>query len=409
MTANFTLNKTLESMALYTSKAIAQQAARMPDVINLSFGEPEFGPPAFLQELIEREGLSWQAFMHSVKGYEQPKGSPELRQAVADWYQQRYGLRVDPEREVMITHGGVEAISLAIQCTTQENQSVIVSQPSYMLYERAVSALNRQPVALSRPTGEAEYDAALNAVGEESQLHQAGAMIVNSPENPSGYMLNARDWDTVAAYTHQHGIWLIHDEVYDTMAWSERHRPALSHPVLQNNTIMINSFSKKFGLPGLRIGWMVAKEPVINMAAKLHDYFYLGVNKQYEQIATLILREPRMGAWLEETGAMLQRRMEQAIGRLTRELGYQWPRQPRGAMFLFPEVSGLYDSMPMKWRDESLTIGECVAAYLLHEKRVAVVPGHVYGKNSASHIRMVLCTPEEEFNLALDRLTQKGE
>ncbi|EGV2901782.1 hypothetical protein JF527_004446 [Salmonella enterica] len=123
----------------------------------------------------------------------------------------------------------------------------------------------------------------------------------------------------------------------------------------------------------------------------------------------MILREPRMGAWLEETGAMLQRRMEQAIGRLTRELGYQWPRQPRGAMFLFPEVSGLYDSMPMKWRDESLTIGECVAAYLLHEKRVAVVPGHVYGKNSASHIRMVLCTPEEEFNLALDRLTQKGE
>ncbi|EIE7938705.1 hypothetical protein LDT72_004848 [Salmonella enterica] len=67
MTANFTLNKTLESMAIYASKAIAQQAARMPDVINLSFGEPEFGPPAFLQELIEREGLSWQAFMHSVK------------------------------------------------------------------------------------------------------------------------------------------------------------------------------------------------------------------------------------------------------------------------------------------------------------------------------------------------------
>lgn len=404
MTLNFALNKTLEGMAIYTSKAIASKAAKMPDVMNLSFGEPEFGPPAFLQPLIEQEGLSWEVFMHSVKGYEQPKGSLALRQSIAAWYQQHYGLTVDPEREIMVTHGGVEAINLAIQCTTQEHQGVIVSHPSYMLYERAVTALNRKPVALNRPLGEAEYSLALEAQRQDPALQQAGVMIVNSPENPSGYMLNAQDWDAVAEFTQQHGVWLIHDEVYDVMAYAERHQPALQHPGLRDNTILINSFSKKFGLPGLRIGWMIANERVIDMAAKLHDYFYLGVNKQYEQIAHLILREPRMGAWLNDVVVKLQTRMERAISVLNDSLGYRWTRQPRGAMFLFPEVSGLYARLPAKWQDGSRTVGECVAEYLLHEKGVAVVPGHVYGENSANHIRMVLCTTDDVFDQALHRL-----
>lgn len=405
MTAKFKLNKTIEAMAVYTSKAIAHKATQMPDVMNLSFGEPEFGPPEFLQPLIEQHGLSWDIFMRSVKGYEQPKGSPALRQEIAHWYKKRYGLTIDPEHEVMITHGGVEAISLAIQCTTQENQGVIVSHPSYMLYERAVTALNRQAVALNRPLGYSEYFLALGEAEQNTVLQQAGVMIVNSPENPSGYMLNAQDWDSVAKFTQRHGIWLIHDEVYDVMAYAEHHQPAMMHPKLCENTIMINSFSKKFGLPGLRIGWMVADEQVINMAAKLHDYFYLGVNKQYEQIATLIIREPRMDSWLNKIVVKLKTRMERAISQLDNAQGYQWTRQPSGAMFLFPDVSRLYSSLPSKWQDTCLTIGECVAEYLLHEKGVAVVPGYVYGENSANHIRMVLCTSDAVFNQALHRLT----
>lgn len=210
-------------------------------------------PSRFLQPLIEQQGLSWEVFLHSAKGYEQPKGSPELRRAIAIWYQQHYGLTLDPEREIMITHGGVAAINLVIQCTKQEHQGVIISHPSYMLYELAVTALNR-------PLGESEYHSALGAAWQDTALQQAGVMIINSPENPSGYMLNAQDWDAVAEFTQQHGIWLIHDEVYDVMAYTERHQPAMKQPKMRENTIMINSFSKKFGLPGLRIGWRVAAE-----------------------------------------------------------------------------------------------------------------------------------------------------
>lgn len=78
---------------------------------------------------------------------------------------------------------------------------------------------------------------------------------------------------------------------------------------------------------------------------------------------------------------------------------------PRGAMFLFPEVYDLYERLPIKWQDNSRTVGECLAEYLLYEKGVAVVPGHVYGENSKNHIRMVLCTADNVFEQALYRLT----
>lgn len=336
MKVHFPLNKTLEEMAVYTSKSIAKKAAQVPNAINLSFGEPEFGPPEFLKPLIKQQGLSWKVFLHSVKGYEQSKGSLALREAIAGWYKQHYGVVVDPEREIMITHGGVEAINLAVQCTTQAQQGVIVSHPSYMLYERAVTALNRKAIALNRACSDSEYYYALEAQQQNAEMKQAGAIIVNSPENPSGYILNAQDWDALASFTQQNGIWLIHDEVYDVMAYSEQHQPALKHPHLRESTIMINSFSKKFGIPGLRIGWMIANERVINMAAKLHDYFYLGVNKQYEQIALLILREPRMTTWLDGVVVKLQARMKRAISELNATHGFKWTRPPPRSHVSFP-------------------------------------------------------------------------
>lgn len=406
MTTNkFLLNNILEEMIAYTSKDIAKKVSKMPDVMNLSFGEPEFGPPDFLRTLIEEEGLTWDAFLKSVKGYEQSKGSPELREAIAGWYRQKYNLIIDPECEIMITHGGVEAINLAIQCTTQNKQGVIVTNPSYMLYERVITALDRNPVILDRPMVGSEYHTALDESQSDSILQQAGAIIINSPENPSGYMLDSKDWESVANFTKQHGIWVIHDEVYDVMAYSEQHQPARRIPTLQGNTILINSFSKKFGLPGLRIGWIVADEKFINMASKLHDYFYLGVNKQYEQIATLILKDQRIDRWLNEVVRKLEARMVKAINVLDEDQGYQWLRKPSGAMFLFPDVSNLYMRLPPKWKNNEITIGECVAEYLLQEKGVAVVPGYIYGSNSANNIRLVLCTTDDVFEKALYRLT----
>lgn len=121
------LNPTLSSLGVYASKAISQAAKENPAILNMSIGEPVFGPPEHLLADIARDDLSPGAFLASAKHYGPSGGSPELREAVADWYRRRYGLHIDPLREILITHGGVEAVALAILCCSQPGEAVMPS------------------------------------------------------------------------------------------------------------------------------------------------------------------------------------------------------------------------------------------------------------------------------------------
>lgn len=393
------LNPILTSMDVYASKAISMRAKADPDIANLSFGEPAFGPPEYLLDAI-REDMTVATFMDAAKRYEGARGSLSLRQAIANWYRNRYGLNFDPEQEIMVTHGGVEAITLALLVTTGTHDQVAITNPSYMLYARTIRTLGRQCKSITRPLGTHEY---VEMLRDESQVGDVKAMIVNSPENPTGYVASKEDWDRIGAFAARRGLWVIHDEVYDIMNFERLHIPARMVSPLAANSILVNSFSKKFGLPGLRIGWMVASPRIIEMAAKAHDYLYLGVNIQFERIAERLLNDPRKDSWLANVTDCLSRRCATALTALNAAAGYAWPRHPLGAMFLFPNVERLYNAIPMRYRSAGLPVGDAVAAYLFEERKVAVVPGSVYGTEGDNHIRLVLCSPEEVFEQAVAR------
>lgn len=398
------LNPKLSALEVYASKAIAIEAKKDPNIVSLSFGEPEFGPPKYALKEIEEQDLNLVSFLDSVKRYEDPRGSLKLREAISDWYKRRYNLTIDPDKEIMITHGGVEAITLALLCTSEAGDSIAITDPSYMLYERTVQTLERKACSLKRTSGNDEYQKLMTDVVSLETLQSCKTLIINSPENPSGYVLDENERKLITEYSNQTGLWIIHDEVYDTMAFSRKHKPLLSEN--SKNIILINSFSKKFGMPGLRIGWMVASEAVINLASKIHDYLYLGVNIQYEKIATRLLSDERNEQWLLMNTQKIHQRIETALEVLTDEKGFTWPRKPLGAMFLFPNVRKLYDLMPEEYKLKNFSVGEAVAKYLMKEKKVAVVPGSVYGSESADHIRLVLCSTEHDFNLAMQRLRE---
>ncbi len=395
------LNSVLTEMDIYASKAISLKAKADPSIANLSFGEPVFGPPEHLLQEIAQQDLSLTAFMDASKRYEDPRGSLALRQAIASWYQDRYGLRLDPEKEIMVTHGGVEAITLSLLVTTPAQGRVAISDPSYMLYARTIKTLERQPLRIPRPAGNHEY---VRMLAEHGSLEGVSALIVNSPENPTGYVASQQDWEAIGEAAARSGTWIVHDEVYDAMHFARPHQPARMVSSLAKNSIIINSFSKKFGLPGLRIGWMVAPEAVIDEAAKAHDYLYLGVNIQYERIAQRLLSDPAKFAWLENMASGVEQRCAKAVSTLTQERGYLWPRSPLGAMFLFPDVSLLHARLPAEYRQPGVPAGDAVARYLLEKRGVAVVPGSVYGPEGNNHIRLVLCTPDDVFETALARM-----
>ena len=284
----------------------------------------------------------------------------------------------------------------------------MVSQPSYMLYQRTIEIMGRKAVPLERSCSNHQYrDIFENPQLLSASQRNARSLIINSPENPSGYILSAEDWDAVARYALENQLCVIHDEVYDTMEFDRSHSPAWQNFSLRSNSILINSFSKKFGIPGLRIGWMVAARQIIELAAKLHDYMYLGVNIQYEKVAELIVGDAEIGGWIRASSTRICARRDRAITTLTQAKGFRWDRHPLGAMFLFPDVSGVHDRMPEKYKDINLTVGEAVARYFLEEKCVSVVPGYVYGENSKDCVRLVLCVDDAQFLTAVERISEE--
>jgi len=398
------VNPALLTLDEYASKAIATRAKADPNIANLSFGEPDFGPPQYLIDGIEKRDLNKEAFLDSVKRYEISQGSLALRKAISNWYNERYGLAIDPEKEIIVTHGGVEAITLAILSVTSPGDAVSVTNPSYMLYQRTVAVLGRQPVLLARRPSDQEYSEMLKNAESRTALEASGALIVNSPENPTGYVLDAEEWDQLGQTGGHKGPWVIHDEVYDALDFGRVHKPARATPSLAPRSILVNSFSKKFGVPGLRIGWMIADESVINMAQKVHDYLYLGVNIQYESVATRLLEHPGRDEWLVDLAEMLRKRTVNTLAALSEIPGISWPRKPNGAMFAFPNVSGIYEQLPASYKKNGVPAGDIIAQYWMEEKKVAVVPGSVCGSEGDDYVRMVLCTAEADFEKALQRL-----
>lgn len=396
------LNPELALIPEYASKAISQKAKNIAGVNNLSIGEPVFGPPAdivpgMIQLLSDKD-----TFFDAVNRYEESRGSIKLREAIAKWYYDRYQLEVDPKTELLITHGGVEAIAQAILACAENTGTIALTDPSYMLYERSVITLGRKPEILSRPVGEHEYLGLFSIAENQDKLKKCDALIINSPENPTGYMLSEEDWQALAENAMKYNLWIIHDEVYDTMSFARKHLPARSIHGIASRSIMVNSFSKKFGVPGLRIGWILANENVINLICKSHDYLYLGVNILFEKLALELLNYNGLEAWFSDISGMISNRMNIGIQTLNKENGFEWPRIPMGGMFLFPKVKALYDSIPDHHKFD--TVGESVCNYLLTSCNVSTVPGIVYGANNADHIRLVLCSDQRTFDNSLNAL-----
>lgn len=394
------INQFLQRLNPLSSRAISLKAKADPAILNLSMGEPDFGPPPHLLDAFCAEDLNALRVLDAVKRYEHPQGGLALREAIAGWYQRRYGIRIDPEREILVTHGGIEAFNLALLALTNPGDSVAIADPGYTLYQRAVQLASRRSAILARPPGGDEYAQVL----QKATALPVQALLINSPENPTGYVMSEADWRAVTRAAVEREMWVIHDEVYDSLAFSRRHLNAWSFPELRKNSVLVNSCSKKFGVPGLRIGWMIGPAQAIAAAARVHESLCLGVNILAENIACRLLNDPHTPAWMTQQSQMLAARNRDALALLGEAQGFQWSRQPMGGMFLFPEVSRLARSLPARWRDGVPDAGSMVANYLLETLEIAAVPGIAYGPASQHHLRLTNCASDSTFRQAIERL-----
>jgi aminotransferase len=355
--------------------------ATMTDVISLGVGEPDFDTP---KEIVEagveslREGRT-----HYTSNF----GTIELRRALSAHLERRYGVHYDPATEILITIGASEAVDLALRATCDPGDEVILHEPSYVSYVPAIVFAGG--VVRSVAT-RFEDDFALDPAAVEAAITpRTKGLFLGYPANPTGAVLNDDVQDQLARIAERHDLLVYSDEIYDRLAYGTyRHRAFSALPGMRERTILMGGFSKAYAMTGWRVGWLCAPAAILEGIVKVHQYGIMSAPTVAQDAALVALRdgEPHVVAMVAE----YDRRRRLLVDGLNR-LGLP-TFEPRGAFYAFPRIgsTGLDD--------------ETFSERLLHEERVAVVPGSAFGPSGTGHVRMCYATSYERLEEALRRI-----
>lgn len=394
----------VRSLDGYLTKAISATVRANPSIVDLSLGEPWFGPPPKAGQVV-RELVGSERLNEVLRRYVSAGGSGAFQRAVAARYDRLYGLSVDPATEVVATAGGASALATLILTVTGPGDEIVVFEPSYMLYERTCKLLGRVPVRIPRRASDGfaiDPEAVRLALTDRTRM-----VVLNSPENPTGYVIDSPALSRLSEICADRGVCLVHDEVYDDFVFAGNHVPARAIAPMSPHVVQLNSFSKRYGMLGLRLGWIVAAPEVAAEAAKVFDYQSLSVNGLAEEIGVALLDSPEVERWVHDRRLDLMRRRGILLDALKEHEGIRLCEGlPKGGFFVLANVEGL----AARWCDPSESrrdpAGRVVADYLLDSAKIAVVPGDIYGSTCSTSIRLVFAVQESRLVEAARRLQQ---
>jgi aminotransferase len=355
--------------------------ATMDDVISLGVGEPDFDTPPQIVE----------AGVRSLRGgrthYTSNYGTIELRRALAQHLERRYGVAYDPERELLITVGASEAVDLALRATCDPGDEVVLHEPSYVAYAPAVLFAGG---SVRHVGTRLEDDFALDPAAVEAAITpRTKALFLGYPCNPTGAVLPDDVQDELAAIAERHDLLVYSDEIYDRLAYGTyRHRAMSSLPGMRERTILMGGFSKAYAMTGWRVGWLAAPAAILEGIVKVHQYGIMSAPTTAQDAALVALTsaDPDVERMVEEYD-----RRRRFLVKGFNDLGLT-TFEPRGAFYAFPRITSTgLDS-------------ETFARRLLEEEHVAVVPGSAFGPSGEGHVRACYATAYEQLEEALVRI-----
>jgi aminotransferase len=356
--------------------------ATMEDVISLGVGEPDFDTP----ERIVAAGV--RSLQEGRTHYTSNYGTIQLRRALAEHLERRYGVAYDPTSELLITVGASEAVDLALRATCDPGDEVILHEPSYVAY---VPAIVFAGGTVRHVATRLEDDFALEPAAVEGAITpRTKALFLGYPCNPTGAVLPDEVQDELARIANRHDLLVYSDEIYDRLAYgSYRHRAFSALPGMRDRTILMGGFSKAYAMTGWRVGYVAAPAAILEGIVKVHQYGIMSAPTTAQDAAL----EALVGgeADVERMLAEYDRRRRLIVAGLN-AMGLQ-TFEPRGAFYAFPEVS-----------TATGLSSEGFAQGLLEEERVAVIPGSAFGPSGEGHVRACYATSYEKLEEALRRI-----
>lgn len=366
-----------------------QMAAAGIDVISFGSGEPDFNTP----DHIGQAGID--AIREGFTRYTASDGIIELRQAVCHKFKRDNNLDYSPN-QIVVSNGAKQSLYNALQILVEDGDEVLVPVPYWVSYPEMVKLAGANPVLIKTRASEdfklqvADIEAALTA--------NTRALILNGPSNPSGMAYSEAELKAIAAACLRHNLFVISDEIYEELVYdgTKHHSIATVEPKIKDMTIVVNGLSKAYAMTGWRIGYAAAHPMLAKAMADLQSHSTSNANSIAQKAAIAALAGSQ-----EPVGIMVRKfseRRDYMVGRINNIKGLSC-RKPEGAFYVMATVRDLFGT---SLGGETIKDDMHLAALLLSEAHVAVVPGTAFG--APGFIRLSYATSMEKIKAGLNRI-----
>jgi aminotransferase len=361
-------------------------SASKEDIISLGVGEPDFSTPWHVRE----------AAIHSLQRgntkYTSNAGLLELREAIAEYLYDSYQVPYEPTDEVLVTVGGSEAIDLALRALIVPGDEILIPEPCYVSYSPITRLGGGVTVGIetfAKDNFRLTADSLKACITPKSKV-----LILSYPSNPTGGIMSYEDWLPIAKIVEEHDLIVISDEIYAEMTYEQKHVSFASIPGMRDRTILVSGFSKAFAMTGWRMGYACGNSDLISAMLKIHQYTVMCAPVMGQVAALEALKNG-----MEEKDRMIEsyNQRRRLVVKGFRDIGLQC-HEPQGAFYAFPSITSTGMS------------SEQFAQRLLHEAKVAVVPGNVFGLGGEGFVRCSYAYSVNQLIEAIDRIgkfTQK--
>lgn len=355
-------------------------ASSMKGVISLGVGEPDFDTPWHVTEA----GVD--SLANGQTHYTANRGLLRLRQEISKFHDEHYGTKYDPDKEIIVTVGGSEAVDLCCRTLLEPGDEVIVLDPNYVAYEPAILLQHAKPVFIELKE-ETEFKLLPEDL-EKAITDKTKAIILNYPSNPTGGVMTREDYEKLVPIIKKSGIYVISDEIYAELTFDGEFASLAQFDEVKDQVIVINGFSKAFAMTGWRLGYTLSSREISSLMLKIHQFVIMSAPTPAQHAAIEALKNGYPDV-LEMKKSYEQRR-NLLVSRLNK-MGLK-TNMPHGTFYVFANIK------PSRLSSDDF------CTQLLEQEKVAIVSGTAFGVHGEGFVRISYATSLDNIKKACEKI-----
>ena len=375
-----------KELPISTIGELIRIAEEEKDIVSLGPGEPDFATPQHIIDFSKKK-LD-EGFTH----YSAAAGRKELRQAITEKLAKDNHVNVS-EDQVLVTVGSTEGLLLALMCTIDPGEGVMITDPGFLAYKPMTEVLNGLPISVplcEEKIFQFDVELAKKMIIPE----KTNVFILNTPPNPTGVVFNKKNLEEIAQFAVEYDLLILSDEAYEKLVYGVKHISIGSLNGMEDRVVTLQTFSKSYAMPGFRLGYAAGPEKLIKAMTKLRTFTTVCAPTMSQLAGLEALRGEQES--VEKMRKDYDLRRKYICKRVKNIRGFSCV-EPNGAFYLFPNIKS-FDKSSYDF-----------AKFLLEKAKVAVVPGTEFGRCGEGYIRMSYATSMEKIKIALDRIEDATE